>query len=69
MNRDFFGKSPNGRDGPPGRPFPRRKKFGALRLSFAAAQLRIINFLLQIGEPQTKDLNYRHYSRGRATTF
>jgi len=51
------------------RPFPATRSFGALYLPLGAAQPWIVNFLLQTGEPQTKALNYRHYSRGRATTF
>jgi hypothetical protein len=38
-------------------------------LPLGTAERPLVNFLLQIGELQTKALNHRHYSRGRATTF
>jgi hypothetical protein len=39
------------------------------RLIFRSAAGTAVSFLLQNAELQTKDRNYRRYSRGRATTF
>jgi hypothetical protein len=69
MNRDFPRRRPSVRDGPPGGPFPRRENLERFILPLGTAERPLVNFLLQIGELQTKALNHRHYSRGRATTF
>jgi hypothetical protein len=39
------------------------------RRAVARLQLHAVSFLSQIGEPPTKALRRRHYSRGRATTL
>jgi hypothetical protein len=42
------------------------EKLGAV--VFRLSQPQAVSFLLQTGEPQTKALNHRRYSRARATT-
>jgi hypothetical protein len=44
------------------------EKLGAVVFRLSQPQLQAVSFLLQTGEPQTKALNHRRYSRARATT-